>query len=330
MYDHFIGLDWAQSNMAIARLTKKSDKVHVIDVPSDLSELKIYLKNLSGSKILTFEETTTAQWLYVELRDLVDRIVVCDPFRNRLMHEGPKNDKIDATNLAKLLRLGQLKEVFHSGHEFLQLRKLVSGYEDIIKAYVQCANRRSAILRSIGKSKKEEAESGTESFVVEGLDKQIEQLSQERKRYTNEFSQLCKKHKMLRNLKTIPGIDDISAVKIAARVVDINRFPSPKHLWTYCGLIKFEKISGGRSYGKRTPRYSRSLKTIICCSVLNATGEKCKNPLKERYDYLREVKRYSDSEAKTAVRRLLASTIYGVMKSEGKFDPKKIRTVNSK
>ncbi len=44
IYDHYIAIDWAVKNMAIARMTKKSNKITVIDVPSDLVELKVYLK----------------------------------------------------------------------------------------------------------------------------------------------------------------------------------------------------------------------------------------------------------------------------------------------
>ena len=71
-FDHYIAVDWAQTNMAIARMTAKADKVDTRDVSSDISELKVYLRNLKGRKILTFEESTTAQWLYTELKDEVD------------------------------------------------------------------------------------------------------------------------------------------------------------------------------------------------------------------------------------------------------------------
>jgi len=106
IYDHYIALDWSIVNMAIARMTKKSNKITAIDVPSDIVDLQDYLKNLKGGKILAFEETTTAQWLYTELKDLVDRILICDPNRNRLLTEGPKTDKIDATKLVQLLKAG--------------------------------------------------------------------------------------------------------------------------------------------------------------------------------------------------------------------------------
>jgi len=88
VFDHYIAVDWSVKNMAIARMTKKSNKITAIDVPSDISELHVYLKNLEGSKILTIEETTTSQWLYTELKDYANKIIICDPTRNRLLDDG--------------------------------------------------------------------------------------------------------------------------------------------------------------------------------------------------------------------------------------------------
>ena len=74
IYDHYIAIDWAASNMAIARMTKKTNKISVVDVPADIKELQLYLGNLKGSKILAIEETSTSQWLYTELINHVDEI----------------------------------------------------------------------------------------------------------------------------------------------------------------------------------------------------------------------------------------------------------------
>ena len=155
MYDHFIAVDWAQSNMAIARMTKESSTIKVINVPSSVKELQIYLSRLRGKKVLTIEETTTSQWLYIELKNHVDEIVICDSYRNHLLSDGPKTDELDAAKLVKLLKEGFLKPVFHSADEFIYLRKLVSGSEDMIKAGVRLKNQRSALFRAQGKDKRE-------------------------------------------------------------------------------------------------------------------------------------------------------------------------------
>jgi len=50
IYDHYIAIDWSIKNMAIARMTKKSNKITAIDVPSDIEDLQAYLKNLRGKQ----------------------------------------------------------------------------------------------------------------------------------------------------------------------------------------------------------------------------------------------------------------------------------------
>jgi hypothetical protein len=40
-YDHYIAIDWSIDNMAIARMTKKSNKITIMDVPSDISEVNM-------------------------------------------------------------------------------------------------------------------------------------------------------------------------------------------------------------------------------------------------------------------------------------------------
>lgn len=92
IYAHYIAIDWSIKIMAIARLTPTRREPMIIERPSEIKELRLYLSHLQGKKIVTVEETTSAHWLYLELRDCVDRIIVCDPYRNRLLCDGPKTD----------------------------------------------------------------------------------------------------------------------------------------------------------------------------------------------------------------------------------------------
>ena len=330
-FDHFIAVDWAQSNMAIARMTAKSDRVEVRDVPSDIRELKVYLKNLKGSKIITVEESTTAQWLYTELKGEVDEILICDPRRNRLLSEGPKTDKIDADKLVRLLRAGMLKPVFHSADQFIYLRKLVSGYQDTVKAGVRLKNQRSALFRANGRSAKEcDLVEPAEQFVLRGLDRGIGEYETEKKRYEKEFEVWRKKHVMIRNLESLPGIGTINAIKVAAAVVDGHRFPAKNNFISYCGLIKHDRISGGRSYGKKRPQYNRTLKSVFKTAALVCIDKDAKGPFKKYYDFLINDKRYSDHNARHSLARRIATLAWGVMKSGKKFDERRLKTVESK
>ncbi len=323
IYDHYIAIDWSQVNMAIARMTKKSNKITAIDVPSDIKELQVYLENLKGKKVLVVEETTTSQWLYTELYDYVDKIIICDPHRNKLLSEGPKDDKIDARKLVHLLKSGLIKEVYHSTEKFIYLRRLVSGYEDLIKSVVRLKNQRSALYRAYGKSSKEKSNtdfsSHSEQYVLRCLERQIEVGEKERAGYEKEFTKLSKKHSEIKNQMSIPGIGLINAVKIVARVVTPFRFSIQGKYHSYCGLIKHEKMSGGRSYGKRTPRYCRQLKSVYKSGVLAAVGGN--NEINDYYEYLIKENGDPANNARNKASRKLASISLGVFKSGKKYQP---------
>lgn len=323
VYDHYIAVDWSIKNMAIARMTKKSNKITAIDVPSDIGELQMYLKSLKGTKILTVEETTTSQWLYTELKDYVNKIIICDPHRNRLLSEGPKTDKIDARKLVQLLKANLMKEVYHSGDKFLYLRRVVSGYEDLVKAGVRVKNQKYSLLRAFGKTGEDgkdiKLNSFEEQYVLECLNRQIEAYEKEKKGYESEFRRLARKYPKIRHQKTIPGIGTINAVKIVARVVTPYRFADNGHYLSYAGLIKLEKISGGRSYGKKKPRYCRQLKNIYKSGVLAAIGGN--NPINDYYEYLIKEKNYPPYNARNKSCRRLAILSLGVFRSGKKYQP---------
>ena len=323
IYDHYIAIDWSAINMAIARMTKRSNKITAIDVPSDIKELQFYLKNLKGTKILSIEETTTSQWLYTELKEYVDEVLICDPYRNSLLSEGPKTDKIDATKLVQLLKAGLMKEVFHSTDKFIYLRRLVSGYEDLIKAGVRTKNQRYSLLRICGKNGHEgkdfKLDSREDQFVLEGLDRQIQNNTIEKKNYTKEFQRLAKKYPEIRHQKSIPGIGLINAVKIVARIVTPFRFADKGNYLSYAGLIKHEKISGGRSYGKKNPRFCRMMKSIYKSGAIAAIGGN--NFIDDYYEHLIKEKNYPAYNARNKACRRLATISFGVFKSGKKYTP---------
>ena len=323
MYDHYIALDWAKSNMALAKMTGKSSQVTVKESYSDIENLKIYLKSLKGEKIFTVEETTSAQWLYTELKPFVTKLIVCDPYRNRLLSEGPKNDRIDAIKLVRLLKANMLKEVYHSGEFFINLRKLVSGYHDVVRSLVRLKNQRSALFRSIGLDHKKDSFYSKDSFnefVLSRIEEQISMQEKIKKEYGVMFKRLESQHKIIRLLKSIPGIGDIHAVQIAVCVVNISRFPNKGHFLSYCGLIKHEKKSGGISYGRRSSRYYRPLKQVFKMASHSATMPGCRSRVRQLYEHYINEKNMPVYMARHKIARRLAVLSYGVLKSGKRYE----------
>lgn len=323
-FDYCIAVDWSMTTMAIARLAGVSERLFVNEYPTSLDDFKIYLQSLKGTKVLTFEESNNSQWLYAELRELVDKLIVCDPHRNRLLSDGPKNDKIDAVKLVRLLKANMLKEVFHSTDHVIYMRKLVSHYQDVVRMGVMVKNQRSALFRSYGLNHKKDIFTGDhalEGFVVGRLDTQIELYEKSKKEYEMKFKEVARQLPATKLLKSIPGVGDIHAVELLAVIVDSKRFPSLGHLYSYAGLIRHEKMSGGRYYGSRKPRYSRELKRVIKMIAISALQGQ-DNKLVKYYKHLLE-KGLAEHNARHAVSRKIAAYVFGILKSERKLDPAK-------
>ncbi len=88
---------------------------------------------------------------------------------------------------------------------------------------------------------------------------------------------------------------------------------------SYAGLIKLERVSGGRSYGKKEPRYSRQLKCVYKTGAIAAIGGN--NPVNDYYEYLIREKGYAEHNARNAAARRLAILSLGVFKSGKRYKP---------
>lgn len=328
LYDYYIALDWSEKTMAIATMRSQSTSPKVIEKKSDIRELQKYLMNLRGKKILTIEETTTTHWLYVELKESADRILVCDPYRNKLLSEGPKTDKIDACKLCRLLRGGFLKEVYHSCDGAYKIRKLVSAYEDLVKFGVRVQNQKSALYRGLGlKYKKEEISDKDKlmEFIEESQNKSIRLYREEKKGYESLFKQLRNSNTTIRNLTGVSGIGLIWAVTIYSIVIDAKRFKTKYKYWSYCGLTYNEKESGGKIYGRKRARHSRKLRGIYKSAALAAiTGN---NDIRQYYEYLLG-EGIDAKKAFNAIARYIAKVSYSIMKNGEKYRPYQWRETN--
>jgi transposase len=317
LYRHYIALDWSQKIVAMATMKDNGGKIEVQMVQPDPGIIRDKLKKYTGSKIMTIEETTTSHWLYVELRDSVDKLVICNPYTNRLMLDGPQTDKIDAKNLCLLLRNGMLKEVYHSMDKDYEMRKLISGYTDTVNALVRLKNQRSAVYRALGKNHKKKEDAlprGTESeFIVQKLDDILEHYAEVIKEYEERFNKIYKTNKTIQRLKKISGIGIKIAIMIYAGVIDASRFENKYKYWSYCGLVKQYKESGGRVYRSKPVRYSRQLKTCYKTAAMAAISGK--NDIREYYEYLLQQGAASE-KARHQIARYISKVSYVVMKNK--------------
>ena len=112
----YIGMDVHKESISMAVRNGAGKIVMECVIETKASMILQFFDGLRGDLQVTFEEGTSAAWLYDLLRPHVTKLVVCDPRKNASMREGNQNDKIDARRLAELLRLNHLNPVYHGEH----------------------------------------------------------------------------------------------------------------------------------------------------------------------------------------------------------------------
>ena len=310
IYENIVALDYAKSNMAVASLKKGAKEIKVFEMVTDMNYLKKYLEEINGTVQLVFEVSASARKLFFELRSCVDDVIVCDPVVNKPIQKGPKNDKIDAVKLVKLAKSGELKNVFLDVSDNFKLRKLVSGYIDVVKALVRAKNQRADLKNNAIDSKQDE-------FVLELKIKEVKEVQEIKDMYEKQIDSLVKENPDIKRLSGVPGIGAISALKIVSTVVSAERFKRTKDFWGYCGLARYKIESGGRFYGTRQARYNSMLKAVFKMAAL--VSIKTSDEFRMYYDYLTRIKLVPDYDARNTIARHIAKTCLMMLKHKTKY-----------
>ncbi len=144
----YIGMDVHKESISIAVMNAAGKIVMECVIETKANMILQCIDGLHGDLHVTFEEGTSAAWLYDLLKPHVTELIVCDPRKNASMREDSQNDKIDARRLAELLRIDHLTPVYHGEHGLRTLKELVRSYLTVTKDLVRVKTRVKAIYRS--------------------------------------------------------------------------------------------------------------------------------------------------------------------------------------
>lgn len=330
----YIGMDAHSSSCTLSVNDANGREIDNVVLETNGKALKNYLRSIEGTKKLTFEECELSRWLYGIIRPEVEELVICNPVDNK-DNKKAKTDKLDARNLAKLLRNDCLTPVFHDGSERERFRNLMSSYQDIVDEGIRLKNRYKSLFRKNGQRMRGEAlykdeslleglSQGDDRFIGSHLYRLLTSLEQSRQEYVKEIGKYNKKFKELKVLKTLPGIGDIQAAKIVSQVVNPHRFETKYKYYSYCGLVRHIRESADRKYGSKKIWGNRVLKCVYKMaghSALNGTSQ-----LRVYYDALRK-RGISHQNAYNAVCRKIAAISLSLWKHNKRYDEHMIRVI---
>ena len=269
--EKYIGLDVHQATISVAVLDSAGKLVMESILETKASTILEFFAGLRGTLLVTFEEGTWAAWLYDLLKPHVNKLVVCNPRKNALLKHGNKNDRIDARKLAELLRLDNLKPVYHGETSVRMLRELARSYLTIVKDLtrvmirlkavyrswaIPCAGRDLYYTRHRSEWLRKIPHAGPRRR-AERLYQQLDMLQYLRQAARRELLAESRKHAITAKLRQIPSLGPIRSALAVALIQTPHRFRSKRQLWAYSGLALETRTSGEHRYVQGQLRRSK-------------------------------------------------------------------------
>jgi transposase len=340
MATSYIGadVDSKMTDLAVERGRRVVDRYRV---PTTIPALREVLHGIRRPRELAIEEGPLAHWLWRNLSEDVERLVVCDPRRNAyIAKDGDKDDPIDAGKLAELLRGGFLREVYHSADDLQTLLKRWVGlYHDRVGEWTRQTNKIRGCCRHYGvrpTSRCWEDLAAREEWQRELPQELQAQLSvlwpsltvigEQVDRCRRQMAGLSKAYPIIERWQALPGVGPIRATTLYAYLDTPWRFRTPEKLWKYCG-VGLERTSSGKDRLGRPKvghlqlawQVNKRLKDVVMGAAVSAI-EQGDNPFAQRYRGLLK-KGLTPGNARHTVARKLLTVMWGMWKGNRPYDP---------
>jgi len=277
---------------------RRSDLVGVDDlgsvvwkrrIPSSPADfLHVFGELEPGSFEVAFEATYGWGWLADLLQDVGIPAHMSHPLATRAIASARvKNDTIDATTLAQLLRTHLLPEAWIAPPEAREARRLVRSRAALVRIRSRLRCQIHAVLADHGITPEMSDLFGVAGrrllaelelpplsrHRIDGCLRLIDALTVEVESVDREMRVVFGQHSALPRLMRIPGIGFVGAATVIAEVWDVSRFRRADQLCSWAGLTPTERSSAEHTRrGHISKQGSRWLRWILVEAATNHTG----------------------------------------------------------
>jgi transposase len=234
-----------------------------------------------------------------------------------------KDDRIDARDLADLLRLGRLPESWIAPAAIRELRELVRYRAKLVSQRTSCKAQVHSVLAKQGVAVAMNDLFGVAGNVlmdqldmevpyrlrVDSLRSLIATLDQEVERFDRHIHRMLAGHPGYEAIRGIPGVGKVLAAVFCAEIGDIGRFARPQQLSSWAGLTPRHRESDTTIIkGRITKQGSRLVRWAAVEAAMRARGEHL-----YAADFARIAERRGRKIARVAVaRKILTLVFYGL------------------
>lgn len=276
----YIGMDIHKSFIQAAVMDERGSMLEEKRFGTDRESISSFMGSFRAGHIkAAIESTCTWYHVYDTLESLGIETTLVNVRRTKVIAESKiKTDKLDAIAIAQCLRTGFIAESWIPPKDARELRNIMRHRLSLRKDLTRAKNRvHSILLRTginheysdlfgrggMGFLRNLELE-GSEKFRLDSYLKIVESLLEEKQRVTRRIISLCRTNEQGMLLTSIKGVRYYSAMVIISEIGDVRRFPNPKKLCSYAGLVPRTIQSGSHVYHGRILREcNQNLKWIL-------------------------------------------------------------------
>jgi transposase len=325
----FLGIDVHKRDAQVAVIDDAGELVDEVRVEN--ANLDEVAQQYAGAKA-AIEATSNYYHIHDTLSEYLD-VTVAHPGKLKLIAQSDKKtDRVDAKELARLLRLNALPESHVPTDEIREARALVRGRQTLVQERTKFVNQIHGLLDDLGvtRSVKPLSVQGREFLeelsvptpwdgLLESYLDVIDTLTEKMEQLEAVIEEIAGSLKETQLLMTIPGISYYSSLLIYAELGDVDRFDSHKNVVSYVGLNPTIRESGdSRIEGGISKRGSGRVRWILVQAAYNAVnyGDEYLSRFFNRLDG-----RMNSKQAIVATARKLLVSMYYMLDREEVYDP---------
>jgi transposase len=322
-----IGLDIHRAFAeAVAWQEGKLKRIGRIDMHR--GRLTAFAASLLNTDVVVVEATGNAAAVAAVIRPHVKRVVIANPKQVRVIaHAKIKTDTIDAGVLAQLYASGFLPEVWMADEATQALRRQVTRRNQVVRQRSRLKNIIQSILHAhlipacptadlCGPKGRawlsEQILPDDERSAIERHLREFDRLAEDLRVIERDLARSALADESVARLMTIPGIDMVLALALAAAIGDIQRFEAPEKLVSYLGLNPSVRQSGpGPAHHGRITKQGRGHARGM---LVEAAWAAARAPGPLRAFFLRVSSRRGQHVAAVATARKLAVLIWHLLR----------------
>jgi transposase len=258
----YVGIDFHRRRSVIVRMNEAGERLAVERVANEPALIAAAVSAAGRTPEVVIESTYGWYWIVDLLQELGATVHLANPNALNWGERRVKNDVVDATDLADMLRMGRLPEAWIAPPALRELRELVRYRAKLVqlrsglKAQVHAVMAKQGVLPGVvdmfgpaGQVQLDEAGfDGAYLIRVRSLRELIEVYDAEIVDLEREIhAHLCH-HAGYRAVQAINGVGRTIAAILVAEIGDVSRFPTPRHLCSWAGLTPGRRESDRKGH----------------------------------------------------------------------------------